>query len=83
MVSSLFTILRHPADTLPQSHACHKILDQSSQNPLCEHSLLLHISFLVTAILSAERAVYEVGKGVSVVFEVARGGECQQTSAPH
>ncbi len=44
------------------------------------HSLF-HISLYVTVILSSERAVYEVGKRVSV-FEVARGGECQQTSAP-
>lgn len=79
MVLSLFIILL----TLSQAHASYKFLDQSGQNQLREHSLLFHISFLVTATFSTEQAVYEVGKGVSVVFEVALGGECQQTSAPH
>lgn len=82
MVLSLFSLHGLPADTLSQSHACHRFLDQSSQNPLFERSLLFHISFLVTVILSTEQAVYEAGKGVSAVCEVARGGECQQTSAP-
>lgn len=46
---------------------------------------LFHISVLVTAWLSAGPVVYEVGwvgKGGIVVFEVARGRECQQTWAP-
>lgn len=79
MVLSLFTLHRLHADTLSQLHACHKFLDQSSQNPLCKPSLLFHISFSVVAM----QAVYEVRKVVSVVFEVAQDGECQQTSAPH
>lgn len=83
MVLSLFTLYRLPADTLSQSHASHKFLDQSSRKLLCERSSCFIFLSLSQRYIQQSEAFYEVGKGVSVIFEVVRGGECQQTSAPH
>lgn len=73
--------LLYKADTLSQSHCILQVwIKAIKMHPVSSCFIFLSLSRWY---FQRSKPFTRLEKGVSVVFEVGWGGECQQTSAPH